>query len=163
MKIKLIEPGYENYTGYFGQVLFECSVSTHPVSESQARFLGSILRVAPVDENGQEGAALQNAANEQFQQAMKNEAYLNDAPTQAELDARAAAEKKDEVSEEPKSVGVVYTREQLEAVADKSGIKGLREIADTLNVKGSDIKKLIKLILDAQVVSSTKQEPKVEG
>lgn len=40
-----------------------------------------------------------------------------------------------------------YTREHLEAIADKSGLRGLREVGDKLKVKGKSIPELIEKIL----------------
>lgn len=47
-------------------------------------------------------------------------------------------------------VKVTYTRAQLEAIADKRGINGLREIGEPLEVKGRSIPELITKILEAQ-------------
>lgn len=43
-----------------------------------------------------------------------------------------------------------YTREQLESIADKRGLAGLREISDPLNLKGRSIPDLVKEILAEQ-------------
>jgi hypothetical protein len=50
-----------------------------------------------------------------------------------------------------------YTREELEEIADRDGIKGLREIGDKINVKGVAITTLITDILHRQ------DNPKVEN
>lgn len=47
-------------------------------------------------------------------------------------------------------VKVTYTRAQLEGIADKKGINGLREISDPLNVKGRSVTELIDKIVEAQ-------------
>jgi hypothetical protein len=44
----------------------------------------------------------------------------------------------------------IYSREQLEAIADQEGIHGLRKVGDVLNVKGVSIRTLIEDILKAQ-------------
>ena len=43
-----------------------------------------------------------------------------------------------------------WTKETLEALADKTGIKGLREIGDPLSAKGRAIPELIEAIMRAQ-------------
>ena len=48
------------------------------------------------------------------------------------------------------TIKVSYTRAQLEAIADKKGINGLREISDPLNVKGRSVTELIDKIVEAQ-------------
>lgn len=147
MKIKLIEQGYDSFNGYFGTVLFENGVSVSDVSDAEARFFASILQVRCMDDSDP-------GANSQYQNALLMEAKSVTMPTQAELDKLARDSQPQEVKEE--SV-VGYTREQLEEIADKSGINGLREIGDMLNVKGTSIAKLINAILSAQVVSSVKE------
>lgn len=44
----------------------------------------------------------------------------------------------------------IHTRETLEAIADKSGLRGLREIGEKVGVKGKSIPELIKNILNKQ-------------
>jgi hypothetical protein len=44
----------------------------------------------------------------------------------------------------------VYTVAELEAIADRDGIVGLRKIGDPLGVKSQGIAKLISLIIEAQ-------------
>ena len=44
----------------------------------------------------------------------------------------------------------VYSRDELEAIADSEGIRGLRELANGLGVKGRSIEEIIGEILDLQ-------------
>jgi hypothetical protein len=142
MKIKLIEQGYDKFSGHFGTVLFEDGVSVHDVSDQEIRLLAAIIQVRSVDDGSDPGA------NAQFQSSLKMEAQTVNLPTQAELDRIAQAAKPEETKKEAPVVG--YTREELEQIADKSGITGLREIGDKFDVKATSISKLIAAILDAQ-------------
>lgn len=66
------------------------------------------------------------------------ETYL---PQKSDLEfSGAGAEPTDE---EP----TTYTREHLEAIADKAGLRGLREVGDKFDVKGKSIPELIELIM----------------
>ena len=67
----------------------------------------------------------------------------------AGLEAEQPEEEDEEEEDEPEE-RKIYTREELEAVADDSGIRGLREIGDPLNVKATSLTTLIDLILKAQ-------------
>lgn len=142
MKIKLIDAGYEKFSGHFGTVLFEDGVSVNDVSDEQARFFASILGVRCVDDESDPGS------NAQFQRALRMEAQSVTYQTQAEADAQEKA--LNPVEEKVAEATSAHTREALEAIADKGGIKALREIGDKLDVRGSDIKKLINAILNAE-------------
>ena len=68
----------------------------------------------------------------------------------AEAPIEQVAETAQETTEAPADARI-YTREELEGVADSYGITGLRTIADPLNVKSKSITALIDGILEAQV------------
>lgn len=55
----------------------------------------------------------------------------------------------DEHKEQPEE-SANYTREELEAIADRAGLRGLREIGESLGVKGKSIPELIEKILNKQ-------------
>lgn len=155
MKIKLVEPGYENMTGMFGSVEFEDGVSKEHVSSAEARFLASIIRVVDAETDEDPGT---NA----FMQAMM------DTPAPVEdpmLRGAAAFDKSAEQAAVPpeQAAATLFTRDQLEAVADKHGISGLREIGDTLGVKSTSIAGLIKEIMDAQQGPAPAAGPLAEG
>ena len=56
----------------------------------------------------------------------------------------------DQTDEEGAKGRPAYTREELEGVADESGISGLREIGNALNARSNSIEGLIDAILSAQ-------------
>lgn len=55
-----------------------------------------------------------------------------------------------ELAEAEPAAAKVYTREELEAIADTTGIKGLREIADPMGLTSTSIVPLIDAILETQ-------------
>lgn len=63
---------------------------------------------------------------------------ISDEPTHVVADVEATS-----TGEQP-----TYSREQLEAVADSEGLRGLREIGDAVGAKGKSIPELIERILD---------------
>lgn len=151
MKIRLIGNGYDKMTGAFGDVEFKDGVSVGHVSDIQARFYASITSIENVDTGEDPGD------NARFQAAMEMRAETVNLPTLAELEAAAGkpllgdSSKEPKVMDEPKEEpSVEYTREQLEAVADKGGIAKLREIADKFGVKSTSIPKLIDGVMKAQ-------------
>lgn len=156
MKIRMIESGYESFSGYFGTVEFKDGVSVGNVSDVEARFFASVISVECVEDGKDPGA------NAQFQAALKMEATSTDLPTLAEL--RASGKIADEVKVEARAVAQgTYTAEQLEQIADKKGIAGLREISDPLGIKGTSIAKLIEAIMEKQIGPQPEAAPLAEG
>lgn len=145
MKIRLVGNGYEAMNGFFGDVEFKDGVSVHPVSAAQIRLFASITTI----ENAEDGTELGDNAH--FQSALKMEAVTFDLPTLAELEAQGqkveVGQAVEQVQEAPEGT---YTKEQLEAIADKGGIAALRDIADPLGIKGTSIGKIIMAILARQ-------------
>jgi hypothetical protein len=120
MKLKLVQAGYEGFTGYLGVTLFENGVSVGDVPEREARTIGMSIKTEWED-GGDPNPA---------------QALLNSMHNEPVVEAAAAP-----------VVPKVYTEEQLAAIADKEGIKGLRAIAEPLGIKGTSIKELIAEIL----------------
>ena len=144
MKIKLIEPGYENFNGNLGPIWFEQSVSVDHVSYADVNFISTIMRIADAETGNEVGMLLDQLAGMDL--PAQTITFKTMAEIQAEEAAAAAGEGVVvEVAPEQK-----YTVEQLEAIADKKGIAGLREIADQFDVKGTSIAKLIEGIISAQ-------------
>lgn len=148
MKVRLTQPGFENFTGPMGNTLFEDGLSTTEVSEREFNKLSAVMKVeredgttsAPVD------VLLDNA---------NTPAPMPEAAREAELESNAAAlaaagqsgDDKPQTAAPSLSTAAFYTREQLAAIADKDGIKGLRAIATPLGVKDNKIVDLIEGIL----------------
>lgn len=173
MKIRIVDQGFKTYSGLFGSVMFENGESVDHVPKMEIDRLSSLIRIETVD--GDEVGILKSLDEHHSKEAP----VLTPAQTEAEAAADAAAASAEttetpevpetpEVTEAPDATtttaapesapaapasapaATTWTREALEAIADKTGIAGLREIADPLNVKGTSVVKLIEGILATQ-------------
>lgn len=159
MRIVLKTPGFEGYTGPIGSIMFKDGKSEEPVSHREAIRVGSAFHV--VFEDGREVSA----AAEVIEFSTREMTVQKETPRKGttvekesepeELDSEPEVEKEPEpeaaleepvpaVSEEPVQL---YTREQLEAVADAKGISGLREIGNEHNVRANSIEAMIERLL----------------
>lgn len=141
MKIKLVSPGWETFSGAFGNVQFLDGVSVDDVTKREADRLAALTRVVTLDG---EAVGLQ-------ERLIHNSAAR--APVLEPLEVQTVAEKEAEKVEDAKveaAPAVSYSQEDLEKVADAKGIVGLRAIAEPLGVRGRSIVELIKEILVAQ-------------
>lgn len=126
MKIKIVQPGWEGFTGNFGSIDFANGVSVSDVSESEAARVGAVVRVET--EEGHDPSMAQRIID----------TYSQPAP---DVNTTIAA------ADEPQIERRAYTVAELEEIADKKGIKGLREIADPLGVKGKSIAEIIREVI----------------
>lgn len=126
MKLKITEPGWETHTGLFGIVEFVDGVSVGEVSSAEARHLSALIRMETVE--GKDPSVAQEILDG-YSAPMAN-------ATTATADVAPVVE-----------ILERYEARQLESIADKSGIKGLRVIGDKLGVKGQSIAELIGKIL----------------
>lgn len=149
MIIKIVEPGYENFTGEMGVMMFKDAVSVDHVSRADATLLAASIRVIDFET----GKHIPDAGED------VNDRHIHVAPvtfpTLAEIraaeraaqDGSAPAQPVKVVTEKPKKI---YSAEELAKIADTSGIGGLRELADPMGIKGTSIGKIINDILRAQ-------------
>lgn len=142
MKIKIEEPGYEGLNGQMGSVDFEDGVSVSEVNPRQVSMLASIIRIVDAETGEQIGP------NFDFAKMMDVEA--ESVPMNYAQPGEADAKPKD-VQYINKGAtndnGKAYTQEELEAIADKEGINGVRKIADKIGVKANSIAALISKIV----------------
>lgn len=141
MKLKIAEPGYDTFNGAFGLVQFENGVSVDHVSMKDAFQLSALIQM--VDAETGESISMLNGDEADRLATARVEYY----PSVAEVEAQKRMAEKVESAEQPVEVAQAYTREQLESIADKEGIAGLRKIGDALNLKGTSVAKLIDAIL----------------
>ncbi len=142
MKLRLTAPGWTGYTGQMGVINFVDGMS-----------VGDVLPVDAVRVAGVIGAEWEDGRPANVSQVYLDNMHTQ-APTQEEqrlADAPDAPKTVDPdlAKDRAEALGVTYTEEELAAVADKSGIAGLREIAEPLGIKANSISKLIELILKA--------------
>ena len=140
MKIKLVEPGWETFRDYLGFVLFKDGESVEDVSPAEAARLASIVRIETLEGRNPSPA----------QMILDNWSGPMIVATTDTADAAKAAS--------PAAPVKSWTQEELSAIADERGIKGLREIGDDLGLKGTGIADLI-----AKIVEATKGVTAVES
>ncbi len=147
-KLRLIGRGFENYTGAIGVVNFVDGLSTTTPHQMDVNRL-----TCTIGARWDDGSP--SSVGERYE-AMRNVG----APTDAEV--KAAAVQVQEVQKQ--DVGKRYTAQELAAIADAKGIAGLREVGETLGVKGKSIKELIEGILKVAGAEEPAQEaPAQEG
>lgn len=148
MKIRLKQPGFETYSAQMGVHFFEDGLTTTDVKPSDAVRLAAQFLC-----EWEDGTPVSVA------QSMLDHAHMTTTTMPREINAdEALAKQSDEAAErsavEAKSNALrdakVYTREQLDAIADKEGIKGLRVIAAPMGIKGNAINELVAEILAKQ-------------
>lgn len=132
MKIKITEPGWAGYTGHFGMVEFKDGVSVEDLGRGDAAAIAALVAVEEV-ETGKNPSEAQRIVDGQN----------NVAPVEAVFVHTPVA---------PVS-STAHTKASLEELADKHGIKAMREIGETFGVKGTSISELIEKILTAQALA----------
>ena len=146
MKIRIDEVGYENYTGQLGMVDFVDGVSVNEVSQSELNRMAVVIRVVNVESEEQVGSLVDMQKNNDYTFPVEEMLVNIPEPEQAPADSQTPTD--------DTAGKTIYSREQLEALADKEGIAGLREVAETFGVKGTSIVGLIQEILDAQALKA---------
>ena len=125
MKIKIVSPGWESFTGYFGVTEFKDGVSVEEVGVSEAQRLAANVSIVTLE--GKDPSAAQAIID-----SRADEMPIVNTPTEAEA---------------PATIVMPHTREELEEIADKGGIKALREIAEKYGVKGKAITEIVSELL----------------
>jgi len=165
MKVRIVSKGWETFTGQMGPgAIFKDGVSVDDLHPRIIARIGSSVKIEDAETDEQVGPAViaqlmhdkpiapavavikredvEVAAEVEKEKLI--EAEKEDAKKAAEA-LEAAKEKK--VDEE---ADIVYTREELEAIAANDGIAGLREIGEVHGVKGRAIAEMIDEIIEAQ-------------
>ena len=135
MKLKIVEPGWTNFSGDFGGVEFVDNVSVREVTEREAYSLSNLVRIETLDGS--------NPSSSQQQLDIVHVAM--DTETFAEGSVSLQS-----VVEEALSTLQRYDRDALQGIADSKGIEGLRAIATPMSLQGKSINALISSILNAQ-------------
>jgi hypothetical protein len=144
MKLKVATDRMKGYTGVLGPVRFTDGVSDEYLPRHIRDRMAAAMPFLEVDQNGNEQPA--GAQNRSLREAG---VQLSVGPLKRQSEADKSAEVATNAILVAK-VPVVMTKEELEAVAEKDGIKGLREIGKKWAVKHRNISVLIDMILDAQ-------------
>lgn len=151
MKIRLTQPGWENYTGQMGIVLFENGVSVEDVPRVQAMRISASMFCE--SEDGESLSITQDIITANHNEAPVMPDNLGvDTSVEPEVPAPAENPVVPPVSETEQVDGPkVYTVAALEAIADEHGIAGLRVIADPLGIKSRSVQGLLDELIAAGV------------
>ena len=143
-KIKIVEPGWETYTGDLGPNTFENGVSVNEVTPIEAARLANLIRVETLEGH--------NPSTSQL--VLESRSTPMGQETEVPVDRSAVV-----------PLGLhLYSEAELQVIADAEGITGLRKVSEPLGVKGTSITKLISAVLAAQGVAEGKvsvTEPEV--
>jgi len=175
MKVRIVSPGFVGFTGVWGQgISFTDGVSDEDLNRVQVNRIGGIISVVDAETGEPQGpAAAIISANRQRMEVAEELTSATDeaavAEAQAALEAdRLAAEEAARAEEAAKEAAaleaarlkaeeaaakhgpVIYSRQELEAIAANDGISGLRTVATPLGVRGRSISELVNEILVAQ-------------
>jgi len=152
MQIRLTDPGFAGYNGYFGNIMFTDGVSEH-ISSVEAERLGCIVACETLDgENPSATQRMVDVRNKDLDELRGTAHEVSNLSAQAA--ERFGDQVGDQVTEQVQSVnssaakpGFDFTREDLEALADAEGIAGLRNIGSQHGVKGRSIAEIIEELL----------------
>jgi hypothetical protein len=149
--LKIVSKGWAGYNGQLNIITFKDGVSTEPVPPLIADRIAACVTVVACNEDGSEGEteALVGIQHRLVTETASRAPIAKPLPRMSDADREL--EKKVEAAralEQP--TDKLFTRLDLEQVADKSGIKGLREIASGWQIKARSIPDLINEILAAQ-------------
>lgn len=135
MRLKIIERGFEGYTGRMGDVDFVDGVSIEHTSRQEARRLASIMAMIDLD----------TGKNPSWAQELLD----NREQTLAQM--LRTPEQKQETPAEPAPVesglSYDYTEESLAEIADKGGIVALRDFAKPYDVRGGSIQQIMASLM----------------
>ena len=173
MKVRLAAKGWEKFSGNFGfQAQFKDGVSVNDLTPRQIARIGSTTLIVCAETGVQVGPAqialllqgkpipvapaMQSLVQRQAEDALDTERVeaerrqLADAEKARKAEEAAALEEARRKAEDSVDEVVIYTRDELEAIASNNGIAGLRDIAKPLGVRARAIKEMIDEILEAQ-------------
>jgi hypothetical protein len=140
MKLRLTQPGFEDYNGQMGVVIYEAGISVGDVSVRDAIRISAALL-----------CEWEDGSSPNIAQSILNNAntpapiFKTGAEGQHDLDAAKIGTVAQQVAK-PVSKSE-FTVEGLGAIADAEGIKGLRKIADPLGIKSNSIAEMIDAIM----------------
>lgn len=173
-KVRLKNPTYATFSSHMGVTKFKNGVSEGDVSESEIRILGSITAIEVIDADGNcfDGgpAEIINQMRNVPAPIEKKLVPVGEADTREEItpgpiEVKAVEPESDEIKDAEEELDAeieemnaeieeeaetVYSREELEAIADDKGIAGLRDIGNKNGVKSNSIEDLITKILNVQ-------------
>lgn len=158
-RVRITQRGWDDFTGQYGPVMFDKGVSVHPLPPTLIARIGGLISIVEIDEEGNERQAGPSAD-------LVRGGSVSVEPHQAMTEATESDALKERLEDLKKTgvppTGRFHTVEELEAVVEENGIKGLREIADKWGVKDRSIPGLLREILKAQAEFQRDFEKRVD-
>lgn len=140
MKIRITQEGFQTYNGQMGVLFFENGLSTTDARPQDA------MRLA-----AQFICEWEDGTSASLAQAILDHSHATTSTVPQEMNADQALK---QLAADTPTVSIAkaqtYTEADLQAIADKSGIKGLRAIGDALGIKNNSIPGLMAEILAKQ-------------
>lgn len=151
------------YTGFQGAFEFKDGVSVRKLHRGEVEVLPVIgLKCEAIDDEGEAvfevipgqvpmpGEAIDEVRAKFIASRPRGEEKVKSAPIEVEAPKSVVDPTDDDSDDDTPEVEGKYTQEQLEKIADKTGLKGLREVGEKVGAKGKSIPDLIERILKAQ-------------
>jgi hypothetical protein len=148
-KVKITAAGWSSFTGDFCSMQFKDGVSVDALPRLIIDRVASIIACELIDDTG---AEVGQAGATARLVGLTDVTVPVLEPLRVMTEAEAAAERQQAIAtalNAPSNV-TLYTQNQLEVIASKEGIPGLRVISDKWRVKGRSINQVIFEILRAQ-------------
>lgn len=144
-RVRIVEKGWENFTGQYGTHDFKDGVSVDHLTWRDTLRLGSIIKMVDADD-GKHGLGA-------------SDAYLRFRDINPSNPDVVKFQTGEALKVNPNTLRKDWTREELEAVADKDGLNGVRDIARHWGKTGRSIVECINAILEAQKPETPVVEP----
>lgn len=137
MKLRMIDPAWAGFTGQMGEYEFVDGLSVDDIPDRAAQRLSAQFQMEYED------GSSSNPAQELINMR------------QMSVDDGVQLQNQNDTSISKAMAPKVWTRAELEDIADMKGIAGIREIADPMGLRSNAVAKLIAAILQAQSGVST--------
>jgi hypothetical protein len=153
---RLASEGFKSYTGIFGGVQFENGETNQELTLRQVNNIGGIVVLEKVLENGdyfQVGPHSTDPVSIDYVRHLAEENNIAYQATLAVNEDKPVDEKISPAIIAPLigETNLLFSREQLEEIADKSGISGLRELSDGYGIKARSVAEIINALLEIAV------------
>lgn len=146
-RLRIVQKGYEKYSGPIGAYEFKDGVSVEALPRMNRDRLAVAFQFVEINEDGSEQPS-------GVTHRLVEERDLRK-PVEAKLIRQTEEERAAEqvaLVEKKRPVRVIYTDEQVHEIMSSKGIAGLREIAQPWGVKHRSAKVLMQMILDEQKI-----------
>lgn len=153
--VRIVAKGFEGYNGVIEGVQFKDGVSLEPLSLAAAERIGAFMRVEDAETHEPLSVG----------QRMVNARRAAEGPKESLVRIKRTPTGKEKQPIKKAVVSYDYTKDELEAVADKEGINGLRKVAEQYDVRGRSIREIIESLMalksneEAKKAAETVQKP----